>query len=256
MKHYPSLTKTVFVLASAVVIIGFSAFGQRNKNGEDSFRKELLSKDEDTTKHKLDGNETIGFSDKIEEQMKQLEVQMKVLNEQMKNLDMNRYQKEIDNAIRNIDVDKINEQVEESMKNIDLEKINNELAENEANLSSIKTNELKKQMEQLKSNLREQKYKIEIDRQKMKTDIERAMKNARHSLENAKEEIRNIKEFTDVLEKDGLIDKSKAYKIEVKDGELYIDGKKQTKETSDKYRKYYKKSNFTINMSAGDDFWI
>jgi hypothetical protein len=34
----------------------------------------------------------------------------------------------------------------------------------------------------------------------------------------------------------------------VKEGELYINDKKQPKEVSDKYRQYYKKDNFTINM--------
>lgn len=123
-------------------------------------------------------------------------------------------------------------------------------------VSKLKMEEAAKEMEHMKANLEKQKAHIKLNSGKIKEDIEKAMKNAKKSIENAKEELRNMKEFTDVLEKDGLIDKSKAYKIEVKNGELYIDGKKQSKETSDKYRRYYRKSNFTIDMSEGDEFRI
>ncbi len=78
-------------------------------------------------------------------------------------------------------------------------------------------------------------------------------------MEKAKREMLNFKEFTNELEKDGLIDKKKGYKLQLKDGELYINGTKQSKEISDKYSKYYQgKNNFTINMSLddGDGAWL
>ena len=63
-----------------------------------------------------------------------------------------------------------------------------------------------------------------------------------------------MKEFTDELEKDGLIDKDKGYSIEWKNGgELYINGKKQSKEISDKYKKYYKKDGWRIEMNGHGD---
>ncbi len=116
--------------------------------------------------------------------------------------------------------------------------------------------EVEREMEQVKTNLEKQKIDIKSNAGKIKTDIENAMKNAKKSIENAKEELRNMKEFTNALEKDGLIDKSKTYRIEVKNGKLYIDDKKQSKEIRNKYSQYYKKGNFTININEGDDIRI
>ncbi len=89
--------------------------------------------------------------------------------------------------------------------------------------------EAKRQIELAEADMRKQKFDMKINGQKMKGDIDKALKDARRSLERSKEEMKNLKEFTDALEKEGLIDKSKAYKIEVKDGDLYINGKKQYK---------------------------
>ena len=252
MKYYPSLAKIVFALALTAVIIGFSAFRQKQKSATYSFRKEQPSRDEDTThKRNRDGADRDFY--KIEGQMKQLEMQMQKLEDQMKKLDMSRYEKEMNETMKNIDLEKITEQIDKSMKDVDWERISKDAAENARNMSKLGMEDVKKQMEQVNATLQKQKFNLQIDAGKMRANIERAMKNAHMSLESAREEIKNLKEFTDALEKDGLIDKSKAYKIEVKDAELYIDGKKQSKETSDKYKKYYRKNNFTINMNEGDN---
>ena len=47
-----------------------------------------------------------------------------------------------------------------------------------------------------------------------------------------------MKDFTDELAADGLINKKKGYTIEWKNGNLYINDKEQSKDISDKYRKY------------------
>lgn len=257
MKQEAFFTRMVFALAFTAIAIGFSAFSQKQeKGGRYSFRKEQHSEDNDTsTSGKRNRDRTSWNFDRVDEQMDQLEVQMKNLDNQMKNLDISKFQREADEAINKVDFKKIAEQVDEAMKNVDWENINNEVAEN-INVSKLKMVEMKKEMEQAKRNLEKQKTHLKLNTAKIKVDIENAMKRAKTSIENAKERLRNIKEFTDQLEKDGLIDKSKAYKIEVKGGELYIDGKKQPKKISDKYRNYYRKSDFTIDMSEGDDFII
>ncbi|HEX8677944.1 MAG TPA: hypothetical protein VF700_12020 [Segetibacter sp.] len=257
MKQEAFFTRMVFVLAFTAIVIGFSAFGQNQQKGSrDSFRKEQLSKDNDTSASgKRNRDRTDWNFDKLEEQMKQLDLQMKNLDHQMKKLDMSEFQIQADEAIKKIDFEKIAEQVDEAMKNIDRENINNEVAKN-VKVNKLKMVEVKKEMEQVKAKLEKQEAHIKINTGEIKANIEKAMKNAKISMEGAREELRNMKEFTDELEKDGLIDKSKAYKIAVKEGELYIDGKKQSKQISDKYRHYYRKSDFTIDMSAGDDIRI
>ena len=48
------------------------------------------------------------------------------------------------------------------------------------------------------------------------------------------------------LEKDGLLDSKKPYTLQVKEGELYINGNKQLKEVSDKFRKYFQSNNYAL----------
>ncbi len=257
MKQEVFFTRMVFALAFTAIAIGFSAFSQKQEKGAGySFRKEQLSKDNDTsTSGKRNRDGASWNFDKLDEQMDQLEVQMKNLDNRMKNLDMSKFQIEANEAINKVDFEKIAKQFDEALNNIDREIINNKVAEN-INVSKLKMVETKKEMEQVKRNLEKQKAHIKLNTGKIKANIEDAMKKAKRSMEGARERLRNIKEFTDELEKDGLIDKSKAYEIEVKGGELFIDGKKQPKKVSDKYRNYYRKSDFTIDMSEGDDFRI
>ena len=61
-----------------------------------------------------------------------------------------------------------------------------------------------------------------------------------------KQDLALMTELTKALEKDELVDNRKPHNLEVKDGELYINGEKQSKEVSDKYRKYFKNDNYTI----------
>ena len=257
MKQEAFFTRMVFALAFTAIVIGFSAFSQKTQKGSrDSFRKEQLSRDNDTSTSGKRNRDRADWSfDKLAEQINQLEMQMKNLDNQMKNLDMSKFQIEADEAIKTVDFEKIAAQVDEANKNINWENINNEVAKN-LNVSKLKLVEVKKEMERVKANFEKQKAHIKINTGEIKANIEKAMKNAKISMEGAKEELRNMKEFTNELEKDGLINKSKAYKIEVKEGELYIDGKKQSKEISDKYRHHYGKSDFTIDMSEGDEFRI
>ena len=60
-----------------------------------------------------------------------------------------------------------------------------------------------------------------------------------------------MKEFTEGLEKDGLINRKKGFTLEIKNGELYINGTKQSKEVNDKYHKYFKDEDYSIK-SDGD----
>ena len=67
-----------------------------------------------------------------------------------------------------------------------------------------------------------------------------------HNLSGWKGDLDLMKQLTNALQKDGLVDNKKPYKLEIKDGELYINGEKQSKEVTDKYRKYFRNDNYTI----------
>lgn len=256
MKQYFSMANIVFALALTVFIIGFSAFSQKQESGKYSFRKEGYSKDNDTSspgKHDRTGN-GLEF-DRLDGQLKQLEIQMKNLDNQLQNQNLQKYQQQAAEAIQKADFEKINKEIEKAIKNIRLEKINNR-AETVAGISKLKMAEVQKELEQVKASFEKDKEVIKFNTKDFKLNIENALKKARISIESAKQKIENLKNFTEALQKDGLIDKSKAYKIEVKKGELYINDKKQTKEISNKYKQYYKDNNLSIDMNGENEYSI
>ena len=78
------------------------------------------------------------------------------------------------------------------------------------------------------------------------------MKKAKEELNKAKEELTSYKTMTAEMEKDGLIKKDENYTIEYNNGTLRINGKQQSKEVTDKYRKYIKKERLSIKNNDGD----
>lgn len=262
---HSSFTKVVFVLALVATIIGFTAFSQEpGKN--DSFRKDRPSKNSDTSKltkrYRNDASRNFDQLDvqldHLDLQMKHLDEQMKHLDEQLQHMDFSNVQKEVDLALKDVDPGKITAEVDEALKKVDWKGMDRKMQKRFEEERKVHLAEAKKQVENAKVQMEEQKRTMrmaipKIDTKKIRIQTEEAMKNARKSIEKAKEELQNMGGFTKELEADGLIDKSKSYKIEVKEGELYINGTKQSKETSEKYRRYYKKDNFTINMNGDKD---
>ena len=250
MKQYFLFTRIVFTLALTVVVIGFSAFSQNQQKSTNSFQKEQLSRDNDTgTSRRRDraGRDM----DQLEKEMRNLDIQMKNLGDQIKNMDFEKAEKQLNEAMQKIDREDITKQTDKSTKDIDRENLRDQI-DKFAKINRLQMKDAKKQIDLAKINFEKQKSEFGLNSSKMKENFEKSMKNVRKSMENAKEEIKNFNELTNALEKDGLIDKSKAYKIELRNGELYINDKKQPKEISDKYRKYFRKSNFTINMNEED----
>ena len=80
------------------------------------------------------------------------------------------------------------------------------------------------------------------------------MAKAQEGINKAKEKLQQMKDFTDALAADGLIDKKKGYTIEWKDGNLYIDGKEQPKNISDKYRKYEEEGKIKMLPEGAEHF--
>jgi hypothetical protein len=254
MKGNSSFAKVVYVLALIATIIGFTAFSQKPPD-QNSFKKEQLSKDNDTTKNsKRNKNEAVKGFDQLDIELKQLDMHLDQLNDELRNVDFSEVQRHLNEAMKKLDEQKISEKINQSLKKIDWNKMDHELNESLAKIDKVKFLEVKKEIEKAKAQIEKQKLNMrfdvpDIDEKKLRLGTEKAMKKARLSIQNAKEEMKNMQAFINALQADGLIDKSKAYKIEVKEGELYINGKKQSNEVSEKYKKYYKQKNFTININ-------
>jgi len=191
------------------------------------------------------------------------------LNEELKKMDFSKMQKEIESSLKSVDMEKIMRDVERSLKNIDLDKtlasvnaslqdLNLDLkseeiekAMNEAKkeiekakteISNIDKEAIKKELEQAKKEV--EKSKAEID----KIDMDKIMSEAKEDINKAKEELKLTKELITELEKDGLVNSKEGFTLEYKNKDLYIDGKKQSAEVTDKYRKYFKKDDFKIKI--------
>jgi len=193
----------------------------------------------------------------LDSNMKNLNIELKDLNidiskeinEALASIDFEKMGKEIEASIKEIDVEKINKEVQEELKKVDFNKINEEVNR------SLKTaqEEIKNiDMEKLQTEMKE--LQLKFNSSDFKNEINNAMKNAQKEIEKAKQELKDLKDFTDALQKDGLIDKKKGYTIEwTKDGDLIINGKVQPKEISDKYSRYYKKDGYKIKIRPDDD---
>lgn len=253
MKNVFRYAQPFFPAVLFLILIGGSAWQVRPKS-----EAQIKHTAGDTTKPGQHGThkDAPGVKD-LDEAMKELDEAMKKLDQAMKKFDGVKLEKEIKEAmasIEKVDMKKIQEEIRAAMKKVDWEKIrvdvDKAVKEAEMKIKEIDFSKMEKEMAEMQEKLKAQQLEIKIDGEKIRREVEEGMKKAKEGMEKAREEMRHLKAFTDELEKDGLIDKKKGYKVQVKDGELYINGTKQSKETSDKYRKYYRKDNFTINVDG------
>jgi len=189
--------------------------------------------------------------------------------EELKKIDFTKIQREIEASLKSVDMEKIMKDVALSLKSIDIEKI---LADVKSSLNDInleETNEeiekalseAKKEIEKAKIEIKDidrdviekelEKAKLEIEKSKVeidKIDMDKIMSEAKEDIDKAKEELKLTKEMFNEMEKDGLINSKEGFTIEYKNKDLYIDGKKQSAKTTDKYRKYFKKDHFKITI--------
>ena len=159
----------------------------------------------------------------------------------MKEVDLEKMKVELQQNLEKVDMTQMKEQIESAMKQIDAAKIQADIS---SSIAKIDMEKIKLELDKVK----EIDFKgIEENLKKMMPEIEKSMQNAKQSVEKAKKELLEHKAFIDGLDKDGLIDKDKNYTIEYKNGELTINGKKQSAEVVKKYNAYLKaKKDFTI----------
>lgn len=162
------------------------------------------------------------------------------LKEAMKNLDadMKQMNADLKKSLKEIDVEKMRLDVESSVAKIDWDEIKKEIAK----AKDIDLSEMKKEMEGVKAEM-----------QKLKPELEKNLQEARKNLDKAKGELQAYKSFVDGLESDGLINKKQGYKIEHKDGRLFINDKQQSNEVYEKYRTFLEKNKkFTLEKNEED----
>ncbi len=181
----------------------------------------------------------------------------KQVEQSMKQIDMAKLQTEINNSMKAIDWDKMKMEIDRSMKEIDLTKIKMNIEKEVRDaMKDINTDELKKSMEELKrinfDDLKKEMENLKKEMELNKDHLKIEMDKAKLELLKAKAGLSDIKDMTIEMEKDGLLNKKESNTIEYKNKELLINGKKQSQEVTEKYRKYFKGDNFKFKFNGED----
>ncbi|MFT4015385.1 MAG: hypothetical protein QM668_00365 [Agriterribacter sp.] len=125
-------------------------------------------------------------------------------------------------------------------ENIDYDMINKKFMQQQHRMLA----NANRQMELNRLNLERGRKQMELT---MKNDVDLNMRKARVKLREAKVKLDELNNFKADLEKDGLIKQNEPFEIEIKDGDLYINNKKQKNKVSEKYKnkypKYFEKNN-------------
>jgi hypothetical protein len=229
--------------------------------------------------NKTPGNDTVPTKQKkvrdLDEALLELDKGEEELRRAMKEIDTEKIEREVREAMKKMDVDmvKMKEDIARAMKEIDAAKISAELqkglAEMQKGLKSVDAEKINKEVAASIEKIDMQKMKEEmqvmkeIDMEKMKKDmanirpeIEKSLAAAKKDIEKARKEITSYKNLVNALDKDGLLKKDQNYKIEYKDNQLTVNGKKLSAAETQKYREYLSgKEKFTI-QKEDDDFNI
>lgn len=210
----------------------------------------------DTTEpRKYGANENEYRINDVDKAMKELDKTMEKLNEELREMDFSAMDREIKASLAKVDIDKVKQQVEKALQTVNWDKIrtdvNISLKQAEENMKKLDMEKLTKNLEVLQEELQREEFTMKLNAERTQKPVDENLQKAKEGIVKAKVELKNLKEFTDALEKDGLINRKKGFKIELQDEDLYINGTKQSKAITGKYRRYYKKENFIIN-SDGD----
>jgi copper chaperone CopZ len=184
----------------------------------------------------------------------------------LKEIDGEKIEREVRAALKGLDIDMSTMKMDlaKAMKEIDMQKINveiqKELGDVQKELKGIDGEKLKREIEQSLEKVDFDKIKVELDRikeidlSKMKLElenirpaIEKSMQEAKKEIEKARQEISDYKNLVNALDKDGYLNKNQNYKVEYKNKELTVNGKRLSADVVKKYIEFLEdKEDFTI----------
>lgn len=129
------------------------------------------------------------------------------------------------------------ERAQSEMAKQDWKKVEAEMANAKLELeSAMKTAQVAFEKEAM------EKAMVEMEKSlaKNKGQFENEMKKAQVEMKKAQQQLALMQKGMELMEKDGLIKPGESINIDWEDDILIINGQKQSKEVSDKYRKYFK----------------
>lgn len=225
--------------------------------------------------------------DKAQEQLDKMKEKdwdeiSRIAEESISKIDFDKIQQQIEIATKNIDYEMINRQVQESLRKIDFAEIQRSIERSLEEVKKIDKSALRHELEnaqkQVEEALKREDWKEEVkkaqefNRDEVKKELENAkkevakvreelkqqkfdfskeMNNAKEGIDKAKAEMKGYQEMIYNMEAAGLLSTKEDYTIEYKDGDLFINNKKQPQEVTDKYKKYFKNKTIAIKKQDG-----
>ncbi|WP_018626724.1 hypothetical protein [Niabella aurantiaca] len=168
----------------------------------------------------------------------------------MAGIDLDRIQSEVQAAIKKVDFEKLNKDLDKAMASIDKAKVDASIARALAPVQKIDQekvrNELRTALEgvhldQLKEQLENAKRDLRFRKKDLDQEMNRLAPGVNDELRNTRKQLQKLKDAYQEMEQDGLIEKGPDNRIQYIEGDLYINGEKQTEEVSKKYRHYFSK---------------
>ncbi|MEX6687618.1 hypothetical protein QTN47_08955 [Danxiaibacter flavus] len=257
-----SFNLPVLIGIASLITIGIVSIAWQKKEPVKE-KKPGYSNYEDTTKRKK--YLTNKDMEEVDKAMGNLNINLDDLDVQMKNINMDSINIQIKKAMAQVDMQKINADVqvalknaEEQMKKVDWDKmkvdVDKAMVEAKQAIAQIDTKAIQAQVQAALKNVQDIELKNNINMQDISVQVKKGMEQAKVGIEKAKAHVKELKTFVSELEKDGLIDTKKEYKIEWKGDDLYLNDNKQPKEVSKKYGKY-KNLLDSIHMNGdGEEF--
>lgn len=205
------------------------------------------------------------------------------VEESIRKIDFDKIQQQVENAVKNIDYEKINRTVQEALQKIDFDKIQRDIDRSLADVQKIDKEEIKREIEKARQQVKEalekenwkedmkeaqkhskEEVKKELENAKkemarvksamkhQKMDMKKELEKAKVDIDKAKVELKGYQDMIYDMEKEGLVNTKEDYSIEYKDGDLFINDKKQSQDVADKYKKYIKQKRIAIKKVDGN----
>lgn len=238
----------LFLIVSGLVVtaaIAQTSAGKGSGKGADTIpTKQKKIRDLDEALAELDRGEA-----EMAKALKEIDFQKmeREIRASLKEIDMEKIKADVDKTLKEIDVEKMTAEVDKALKEIDIEKIRADVRQS---LKEIDMEKIKAEVSKIKD---VDIARLKIEMEKLKPEIEKSIQEAKKDIEKARIEITSYKNLVNALDKDGLLKKSEDYKIEYKNGEMTVNGKKLSDDAVKKYSEFLTdKDGFTIEKEAGD----
>ncbi|WP_205509068.1 hypothetical protein [Longitalea arenae] len=225
--------------------------------------------------------------DKAQEQLQKMKEKdwdeiSRQVEESISRIDFEKIQQQVELAAKHIDYEKINRQVQESLRKIDFAQIQRSIEQSLEEVKKIDKEEIRRELEkarkQVDEALKNEDWKEEVKkaREFNKEEVKKELENARKEVAKAREEIKRQKfdfrkemdkaqveinkaktetkgyqEMIYDMEAAGLLNTKEDYTIEYKNGDLFINDRKQPQALADKYKKYFKHKTIAIKKQDG-----